>query len=112
MGDLPPKDLEQSLTAPHMRPVTIFSVSIAAEMSVIANFEWRIGYSQIPLRCLVRRWFETGSNLTATSFEQVRVISTCRDSSNLLEARRRQVRSWSRTCRRPAIAGACSLLPS
>ena len=65
----------------------------------------------------------SGSNLSATSFEQVRAISTCRDRSNLLEAGlrpvrsqiplrylvrswfetgRRQVRSWSQTCRRPA----------
>ena len=40
-------------------------------------------------------------------FEQVRAISTCRDSSNLLEAGRRQVRSWSRTCRRPAGSCCC-----
>jgi len=33
-------------------------------------------------------WFEAGSNLSATSFEQVRAISTCRDRSNLLEAGR------------------------
>ena len=47
---------------------------------------------QIPLRYLmVRSRFEAGSNLSATSFEQVRAISTCRVSSNLL-----------RTCLRPA----------
>jgi len=34
----------------------------------------------------------------ATRFEQVRAISTCRDSSDLLEARRRPVRSWSQIC--------------
>jgi len=32
------------------------------------------------------------SNRSATSFEQVRTISTCRDSSNLLESGRRPVR--------------------
>ena len=51
---------------------------------------------------LVRSWSQTGPrpalNLSATSFEQVRTISTCPDSSNLLEAGRRPVRSWSRTC--------------
>jgi len=40
-------------------------------------------------RCaMVRSWSQTGPrpalNLSATSFEQVRSISTCRDSSNLL----------------------------
>jgi len=34
--------------------------------------------------------FEPASNLSATRFEQVRAISTCRDSSNLLEPGRRQ----------------------
>jgi len=37
------------------------------------------------------------SNRSATSFEQVRAISTGRDSSNLLEAGHRPVRSWSQT---------------
>jgi len=36
---------------------------------------------------------ELVSNRSATSFEQVRAISTSRDSSNLLEAGRRPVRS-------------------
>jgi len=36
---------------------------------------------------------EFASNRSATSFEQVRAISTCGDSSNLLEAGRPLVRS-------------------
>ena len=55
------------------------------------------------------------SNLSATSFEQVRASSTCRRPvqsqiplrylvADRSEADRRQVRSWSRTCRRPASA--------
>jgi len=41
---------------------------------------------------------ELASNRSATRFEQVRAISTCRDSSNLLEVEpgSRPVRSWSK----------------
>jgi len=63
--------------------------------------------------------FEAGSNLSATSFVQVRGISTrpryleparrrsqtgSKPNSITLSGRR-QVRSWSRTCRTPASSG-------
>jgi len=72
-----------------------------------SRFAWPnpTGKSQIPLRCMVRSWFEAGSNLSATSFEPASNLSATSiyvDSSNLLEVGRRQVRRWSRTCHRPA----------
>ena len=60
--------------------------------------------SQIPLRYLVAdSLMEFGlirpaANRSVTRFEQVRAISTCRDSSNLLEPGRRPVRSQIPLC--------------
>ena len=72
-------------------------------------------------------WSATGprpaSNLSATSFEQVRAILMSRQleparswlrtgskPNSITLSGRRQVRSWSRTCRRPAIGRVSSLL--
>jgi len=41
-------------------------------------------------------FFIPAANRSATRFEQVRAILTCRDSSNLVEPGRRPVRSWSK----------------